>query len=60
MSGDLEFNLAASMSTRQELIATATKWLSLWNMPADWALFERIGGQVVRRWGEWDISAHRE
>jgi predicted ester cyclase len=133
------------MSTRQELIATATKWLSLWNTPVDWALFDSIhsetfedcassgrpttkqgfaqglaelarafpdlrtvlqslvvddqistvavrwsargtnverfleigptnratqmtgieiiqivGGRVARRWGEWDISAHRE
>ena len=50
------------MSTRQDLIATATKWLSLWNTPIDWALFDSIiaRGQVVRRWGEWDISAHHE
>ncbi len=34
------------MSTRQELIATATKWLSLWNTPVDWALFDRIHSET--------------
>jgi predicted ester cyclase len=30
------------MSSRQDLIETATKWLSLWNTPVDWALFDRL------------------
>jgi steroid delta-isomerase-like uncharacterized protein len=30
------------MSARDELIATATKWLSLWNTPVDWVLFDSI------------------
>jgi predicted ester cyclase len=34
------------MSTRQELIATATKWLSLWNTPVDWALFDSIHSET--------------
>lgn len=34
------------MSTRQELIATATKWLSLWNAPVDWALFDSIHSET--------------
>src|SRR5271156_3840414 len=34
------------VSTRQELIATATKWLSLWNTPVDWALFDSIHSET--------------
>ena len=34
------------MSTREELIATATKWLSLWNTPVDWALFDSIHSEA--------------
>jgi hypothetical protein len=34
------------MSTRQELIATATKWLSLWNTPIDWALFDSLHSEA--------------
>src|SRR5258708_19951742 len=34
------------MSTRQDLIATATKWLSLWNTPVDWALFDSIHSEA--------------
>jgi predicted ester cyclase len=34
------------MSTRQELVATATKWLSLWNTPVDWALFDSIHSET--------------
>jgi steroid delta-isomerase-like uncharacterized protein len=30
------------MSTREELSATAKKWLSLWNTPVDWVLFDSI------------------
>jgi steroid delta-isomerase-like uncharacterized protein len=30
------------MSTRAELFAIATQWVSLWTGPVDWALFDRL------------------
>jgi len=31
--------------TRAELEAIATSWISLWNVPVDWGLFERLHAQ---------------
>ena len=30
------------MLDRDELAATAAKWVSLWNVPVDWALFDKL------------------
>jgi hypothetical protein len=65
------------MSSRAELERIATQWISLWCVPVDRSLFDRLhadsfencssagrpsieirAGRFVRRWREWDISAH--
>ena len=34
------------MPTRADLEAIATSWISLWNVPVEWSLFERLHSQT--------------